>query len=163
MQKSSFDQIASSFHPLIVSMIKKFHIYKDYDEYYQIALIGLWRAYQKFDESKGSFSAYAYTTVRGTILSHLKGTILYEERETPAEQNLLSLNEDPALPVPLESEIIKQHIEHLTGREKIYVIEHLLEGYSYKDIACKYGVSTGAVKNWGKAARKKLKASLIRE
>jgi len=107
MQKSSFDQIASSFHPLIVSMIKKFHIYKDYDEYYQIALIGLWRAYQKFDENKGSFSAYAYTTVRGTILSHLKGTILYEERETPAEQNLLSLNEDPALPVPLESEIIK--------------------------------------------------------
>jgi len=57
MPKSSFDQIASSFHPLIVSMIKKFHIYKDYDEYYQIALIGLWRAYQKFDESKGSFSA----------------------------------------------------------------------------------------------------------
>nr|WP_280157680.1 hypothetical protein [Priestia aryabhattai]MDH3134509.1 hypothetical protein [Priestia aryabhattai] len=30
-------------------------------------------------------------------------------------------------------------------------------------MACKYGVSTGAVKNWGKAARKKLKASLLQE
>ncbi|MCJ7987203.1 hypothetical protein MUB16_30120 [Priestia sp. OVL9] len=39
----------------------------------------------------------------------------------------------------------------------------MLEGYSYKDIAYKYQVSTGAVKNWGKAARKKLKASLLRE
>lgn len=88
MQKSSFDQIASSFHPLIVSMIKRFHIYKDFDEYYQVALIGLWRAYQKFDESKGSFSAYAYTTVRGTILSYLKGNALREERETPASSRI---------------------------------------------------------------------------
>lgn len=42
MQESSFDQIASSFYPLIVSMIKRFHIYKDFDECYQI---GLWRAH----------------------------------------------------------------------------------------------------------------------
>ncbi|WP_258176507.1 hypothetical protein [Bacillus atrophaeus] len=63
------------------------------------------------DESKGSFSEYAYTTVRGSILSHLNGTILREERETPAEQNLLSVNEDTALPISLETEIIEQHIE----------------------------------------------------
>lgn len=163
MQKSSFEQVASSFHPLIVSMIKRFHIYKDFDEYYQVALIGLWRAHQKFDESKGSFSAYAYTTVRGTILSYLKGNALREERETPAEYDLLALNEDPAPIVPLEADTISQYIEHLTPREKIYVIEYLLEGYSYKEIAYKYHVSTGAVKNWGKTARKKLKVLLLQE
>ena len=117
-------------------------------------MIGLWRAYQKFDENKGSFSAYAYTTVRGTILSYLKGNALREARETPAEYDLLALNEDPAPIVPLEADTINQYIEHLTPREKIYVIEYLLEGYSYKEIAYKYHVSTGAVKNWGKTARK---------
>ncbi|TYR79735.1 sigma-70 family RNA polymerase sigma factor [Priestia megaterium] len=160
MEKVPFEQIASAFHPLIVSMIHKHHIYKDFDEYYQLALIGLWRAYQKLDDSKGSFSAYAYTTVRGTILSHLNATAQREERETPTEDFVLSSNEDQSLPVLLEQSIIAEQIESLTSREKIYVQEYLLKGYSYKELAAKYGVSVGAVKNWGKTARKKLKELL---
>lgn len=80
MKSVSFEQIAESFHPLIVSMIQKHHIYKEQEEYYQLALIGLWKAYQKFDESKGSFSAYAYSTVRGTILMELRASVKRDER-----------------------------------------------------------------------------------
>ncbi|UZW66176.1 hypothetical protein OC195_20080 [Priestia flexa] len=40
MKSVSFEQIAESFHPLIVSMIQKYHIYKEQEEYYQLALIG---------------------------------------------------------------------------------------------------------------------------
>ncbi|MCY8512226.1 hypothetical protein [Bacillus atrophaeus] len=87
--------------------------------------------HQKFDDSKGSFSDCLHNCARYHLFSS-KRTLLREERETPAEQNLLSVNEDTALPISLEAEIIEQHIEHLTAREKIYVIEHLLEGYSYK-------------------------------
>lgn len=160
MKSLSFEQVAESFHPLIVSMIQKHHIYKEQEEYYQLALINLWKAYQKFDESKGSFSAYAYSTVRGTILMELKTSVKRDEREALTEDTLLVTHPDDSLPVALQSSIIHEMIEHLTPREKIYILEYLLGGYSYRELADKYGVSTGAVKNWGKTARKKLKETL---
>lgn len=130
MPMKSFDEIAASYHPLIVSMIQKHHIYKDTEEYYQLALINLWKAYQKFDESKGSFSAYAYSTVRGTILMQLKASVKRDERESLTEDTLLVTHPDESTPVVLESAIIDEILAPLSPREQIYVREYLLGGYS---------------------------------
>ncbi|MFJ5762279.1 sigma factor [Neobacillus sp. NPDC093182] len=47
------------------------HIYKNEDKFYQVGLIGLWEATLTFDERKGRFSNYAYTYMKGKILSQM--------------------------------------------------------------------------------------------
>ncbi|CAM4144497.1 sigma-70 family RNA polymerase sigma factor [Bacillus luti] len=65
---------------MIVNQIKKLGIRKDYEEYYQCGLIGLWHAYERFDAEKGSFPAYAVVTVRGYILERLKKEFAVQEK-----------------------------------------------------------------------------------
>ena len=68
MKPATFKEAVVLYEGMIVNQIKKLGIRKDYEEYYQCGLIGLWHAYERFDEKKGYFPAYAVVTVRGYIL-----------------------------------------------------------------------------------------------
>lgn len=46
---------------MIYQIIRSLHIYKNEEEFYQIGLIGLWEAQQRFDEQKGRFFNFAYS------------------------------------------------------------------------------------------------------
>ena len=67
-----FEQLAANYSNMIHSIIHSLHIYQNQDEFYQIGLIALWKASQKYDEQKGKFSTYAYLSIRGEMLMHLK-------------------------------------------------------------------------------------------
>ena len=68
MKPATFKEAVVLYEGMIVNQIKKLGIRKDYEEYYQCGLIGLWHAYERFDAKKGYFPAYAVVTVRGYIL-----------------------------------------------------------------------------------------------
>ena len=79
MKPATFKEAVVLYEGMIVNQIKKLGIRKDYEEYYQCGLIGLWHAYERFDEKKGYFP-YAVVTVRGYILERLKKEFAVQER-----------------------------------------------------------------------------------
>ena len=80
MKPATFKEAVVLYEGMIVNQIKKLGIRKDYEEYYQCGLIGLWYAYERYDAEKGSFPAYAVVTVRGYILERLKKEFAVQER-----------------------------------------------------------------------------------
>ena len=80
MKPATFKEAVVLYEGMIVNQIKKLVIRKDYEEYYQCGLIGLWYAYERYDAEKGSFPAYAVVTVRGYILERLKKEFAVQER-----------------------------------------------------------------------------------
>ena len=78
MKPATFKEAVVLYEGMIVNQIKKLVIRKDYEEYYQCGLIGLWYAYERHDARE--FSAYAVVTVRGYILERLKKEFAVQER-----------------------------------------------------------------------------------
>jgi len=87
LKPSTFEECLNQYSRMIKATMKKLHIYKNFDEYYQIGQIALWKAYQQYQTEKGSFSSYAYVTVRGYLLNELSIAIKYDERNVVVEQN----------------------------------------------------------------------------
>nr|WP_275580413.1 sigma-70 family RNA polymerase sigma factor [Metabacillus iocasae] len=153
----SFEEIVHMFDPLIKSQLKKLCIYKDYDEFYQVGVIGLWEAYKKYDPTQGEFSTYAYTMVRGHLLTHLKKVILRQEREPLfTESDRIQEIQVESAPMIEETSLLEAY-NTLSNREKIYVKRYMIEGYSMKEIADECGVSYQTVKDWAKRAKTKLR------
>lgn len=54
-------------------LFKQFHTKYEWRELFQVGCVGLMKAVNKFDESKGyKFSSYAYMTIKGTILNFIR-------------------------------------------------------------------------------------------
>ncbi|MGG2025510.1 sigma-70 family RNA polymerase sigma factor [Gottfriedia sp. S16(2024)] len=87
LRPSTFEECLNQYSRMIKATMKKLHIYKNLDEYYQIGQIALWKAYQHYQSDKGSFSNYAFVTVRGYLLNELTKAIKYDERNVVVEQN----------------------------------------------------------------------------
>lgn len=80
MKPATFADTVVLYEGMIINQIKRLNIYQDHEEYYQCGLIGLWYAYERYEEEKGSFPAYAVVTVRGYILERLKKECVVQER-----------------------------------------------------------------------------------
>ncbi|PGS52640.1 sigma-70 family RNA polymerase sigma factor [Bacillus sp. AFS041924] len=85
---NTFEECLNQYSRMIKNLMKKLHIYKDFDEYYQIGQIALWMAYQQYRSEKGNFSSYAFFTVRGYLLNELSKAIKYDEHNVVVEQNI---------------------------------------------------------------------------
>ena len=54
---------------LICSIINKYTKYYEFDDLYQVSIIGIMKAYQNFDKEKGvKFTTYAYKYILSEIL-----------------------------------------------------------------------------------------------
>ncbi|MEE6451407.1 sigma-70 family RNA polymerase sigma factor [Gottfriedia acidiceleris] len=88
LRPSTFEECLNQYSRMIKATMKKLHLYKNFDEYYQIGQIALWKAYQQYQTEKGSFSSYAYLTVRGYLLNELSKAIKYDERNVFSEKGI---------------------------------------------------------------------------
>jgi DNA-directed RNA polymerase len=88
LKPSTFEECLNQYSRMIKATMKKLHIYKNFDEYYQIGQIALWTAYQQYQSEKGSFSSYAFVTVRGYLLNELSKAIKYDERNVFVDQSI---------------------------------------------------------------------------
>lgn len=82
MKPATFTETVTLYEKMIKNQMKKLYLYRDYEEYYQCGLIGLWMAYEKYEEEKGTFAAYALVTVRGYLLEKLKKENRFQKRHT---------------------------------------------------------------------------------
>ncbi|EMT46180.1 sigma-70 family RNA polymerase sigma factor [Anoxybacillus flavithermus] len=148
----SFETVVEQYRPLISYIIRKLHIRRHViDEYMQIGLIALWEAYERYDETKGSFHSFAFKMIRWRIVSQLR-------KET----------KNVAIPL-LDEQMLKEDVDFftdiiwedamrdMTPRERIWLVRHVIEGKTLKQIADEEGVTVHAVKQWRISAVKKLK------
>lgn len=155
-----FSATVIQYEPMIHQIIRRLSIYKNQDEFYQIGLIALWEAYEKFDSKQGEFLNYAYMTVKGRLINELK-------RHHKREQQSMSLESFEQIDrgmldcyERLQQENLEAYTEHLTENQKRWLLLTFIEQKSLAEIASTYDVSVAAVKSWRKSALQKLRKEI---
>lgn len=73
---------------LIYSIAKKFQSFYDIEDLYQVGVIGLTKAYKKYEEGMHTkFSTYAYDWIKGEILEYVR-----QDRTIKISKEVISLN-----------------------------------------------------------------------
>jgi DNA-directed RNA polymerase len=152
-----FEEVLEQYTPMIHHIIRSLNIYKEKERYFHEAAIALWEAWSCFDEHKGSFTSYAYSSIRGKLLNHLKKEIKWEEYHTVMEQ-MPESQAEPSFPL-LEN--LEDYTQNLTDNQRTWLVEFIYKGRKLKEIANQEGVSVSAVKSWRKEALKKLRGQLL--
>ena len=156
----SFEQLAHQYQPMIHKIIRSLNIYKSVDEFYQIGLIALWDAQKCFNEEKGSFTSFAYTSIKGRILNEMAKDKTYAARTVCPEEEYWEMAADPHGDLSFEEEFLRTYGQSLTEKETKWLIKACFTGLSVKEIAESENVSVSAVKQWRTSARKKLREQL---
>lgn len=142
--------------------MKKLHLYRDHEAFYQIGLIALWEAHCRFDPKKGGFSTFAYSTIRGRLLEYLTKENQFYDRfcqGLPSEEGFHL--EDPNPNLPFESDTMEHYCTGLSDNQRKWVQKRIIEDKRIIDIAKEEEVTTDAVKSWGRAAIKKMRMNIL--
>jgi len=118
------DQMIEENMPLVVSIVNKFKPknHTERQDWIDAGRIGLWKALQKLDTSKGTISTYAWGPIRWAILKELS------KRRGP--QSLNKLN-PPSVP-RLES--LWEYIPDSITQNERKILELRLQGYKFREI-----------------------------
>lgn len=106
----TFEEMYEKLQPMITAHMRKLNIYKNFEQFRQVANIAIWLAWEKYDPKKGDFEPYASQSIRGALLDELKKNARYEE-----------------LHVPTENSHIQMYLERIEDERNINILEHLTE------------------------------------
>ena len=149
MQSSEMALLISRYSPAIrikAAKLKNKNI--EPEDLCQEGYLALFEAVRAFDPEKGSFSACAGTCINNSM----KNAVILVPDESGSADEYLITKED-------NDEIAEKLLTLLTEKE-YDVLRLYLDGYSYKQIAEKMGISQKSVDNGLSRARKKLKELL---
>lgn len=151
---------------LVYMTIKQYfpHCYYD-DDIIQVGIIALWKAINKFNESKGcSFSSFAVKIIRNSIITHLKTKefrhnitlVSYEEciNNNSKETKILSIPDNKIYQTLLNKEIDINKIDFTPVQKKI--IELLMLGFNQTEVANMVNKSKQSINIQIKKIRRKL-------
>ncbi|NLP50669.1 sigma-70 family RNA polymerase sigma factor [Bacillus sp. RO1] len=152
----TFESVLDEYTPMIHHIIKTLNIYKDKDRYVHEATIALWEAFCSQDCSKGSFTSYAYSSMRGKLLNHLKKEVRWENTHTFVDELPETLSD---FFIPTVSNL-EEYTCYLTDKQKKWVVECIVKGKKLEEVAVQEGVTVSAVKSWRAEALKKLRREI---
>lgn len=149
--EKDFSTLLTQFKPMIYHIMKKLHIYKNTDEFYQIGCIAIWEASQKYDQTKGSFTPYLYQYMKGRMMTELTNENKYRQALTiePTVYN----SETELLTI----ELIHSLRTHLSPLQMKWLTEYCVYGKTPSEIAAEEHVSISSVKSWRREAIKKIR------
>ncbi|MED4203759.1 sigma-70 family RNA polymerase sigma factor [Neobacillus mesonae] len=156
----SFEQLAQQYQPMIHKIINSLHIYKNKDEFYQNGLIALWEASKRFNPEKGSFAGYAYSYMKGCMLTEIKKSVKEAERCVCPKEEFWEQIEDPSDVddrLMLDNDLLHDCSQSLTDNQRKWLRYTIHYELTVKEIAQLEHVSLTAVKGWRAGARAKLK------
>lgn len=148
-----FEEVAVQYAPMISALIRKLHIYRDYDTFRQIGNIALWQAWQRFEDSKGNFTPFAYRSIQGAMLDELKRETRRNDQgnytnDGVREKNTERMGEE--LPEWLE-------VKQLTAHERWLLDAYFVKGFSLSELAELEKISLAGMKKRRERLLKKLK------
>lgn len=140
--------------------MQSLHIYKNWEEFHQLGLIGLWEASERFDPAKGNFTNYAYTMIKGKLLTELTKSRLHQERNAYPKEEFWECIKDTQTDLPLEDILLLSYSSILSKNQLKWLLYTVRDHLTVKEIANKENVSLSAVKAWRTGAREKLRNRL---
>jgi len=152
-----FSQVVEEMRPLVLSILKRLNIYKNFEEYYHIGVIGLWHAYKNYKPELGSFSTFAYLYIRGYILLELSKHRQFEERVIYPDEYKLQSFIDEKGGVNGPDLCFSDILQSLSITEKRLIQLHFFDGYQLKEVANILGISYSTAKDWKKKLLEKLR------
>lgn len=152
----TYEDVLNQFEPMIHACIRKLRIYKNHDSFIQVGRVGLWKAWQRYDSSKGDFVPFAYRSIYGSLLDELKKAA-NEENFLPAEDQLLEilLNKPAESSVDLE-ELINA-LSQLNQAEQQLIQLLFIDRSSLDEVALHFGITKAGVKKKRQRTLQKLK------
>ncbi|WP_309089169.1 sigma-70 family RNA polymerase sigma factor [Domibacillus sp.] len=154
------EQIAQQYNTMIHRIMKKLRINKNKEDFHQAGMIALWEAYIRFDESKGEFTPFAYSTIRGRLKNALTKDAAFSDETVLTGEPFLFERMEPE-PTPETAALVHLCGDRLEGRAKDWFNVSILISLSNPDIARKYGVTPAAVRKWQQAAQRKLQEQQV--
>ncbi len=143
---------------MVYSLIKKWNLRIDRDEFEQIGRIAIYEAWLRYDSCIGDFAPFAYSYVSGRIKEALRENDLFGRHHVVYDPVILT-GLSPLARNEEQRIILRLWIgqSRLTDEEKEYVIGEFIHGYSVKDYAERHGYHLNQVKHLRESAIKKLR------
>lgn len=157
----SFEQVAEQYTPMIYSIMRRFTIYKNKEEFFQVGLIALWEAQQHYDPEKGTFTNYAYNYILGRFLSEFRRHNKDKENITVPTEEFWEYLIDNSASNLLEEETLLAYCQNgqLSDNQTKWVLYTFLKGCGINQIAEIEMVSPSAVKHWKARAKERLRST----
>lgn len=162
----NFEQVLEQFTPMINSVLRKAHVYKNHDYFRQCVTIALWQAWKNYDPTRGPFAPYAHRYMRTAIYMEMRKDNRYAERNISYEkekltflaQHLESKNRAQDL-----SSILEDLKQLLTDAEFKLLVDLYQEQYTYEELAEKYNVTIAALKKRRERLLKKIREGVKKD
>lgn len=153
----NFDEALIQYSPMISAIIRKLHIYRDYDAFRQVGKIALWQACQRFDESKGDFTPFAFRSIHGAMLDELKKESRFSSRFAVTENEAFEWISDDriedGLPEWLDAQLFSES-------EYALLDDLFVKGKSLSELAVSSCISLSGMKKRRERVLKKVKATI---
>jgi len=156
----NFEQLLDQFEPMIYSCMRKLKIYKNRDSFAQVGRVGLWHAWQRYDESKGDFAPFAYRSIYGSLLDELKKASK-EESLIPTENEVIERLEKPQMSPSEWSDEVLVAMSQLNKKEKQLIKLLFVDCCSLDEVAVHVGISKAGVKKRRDRMLEKLKRIML--
>ncbi|MFB4167351.1 sigma-70 family RNA polymerase sigma factor [Virgibacillus sp. JSM 102003] len=166
----TFEEIFKQNEKRIHYHMLKLGINDPHREFYVEGLYAMWAAYKKYDPDKGPLATYFNYTIRNRLIDMIrtktreecnqKKIIKHElcEVDNGNSCGTLKLPMIDSAGITIEDNTFWQNVKSkLSENQWKWVQLFIIEGMSMQEIAQQEGVSTDAVKSWGREVRKKLK------
>ena len=157
LKEIEFEKCCEEYMPIVKSLVRKWNLKWEQEDYIQIGRIALYDAWCKYDPKHGPFAPYAKSYVSGRLKKALCKQDRWRTQHVSIEPVILS-EMTPALRYDEDQILITDWLNrsNLSDREKLWVKEALFHGYKPQEIAIIYGVNVETVKSWRKKALEKL-------
>ena len=149
IQKDSrmeFEQLVSEMEPMIAKLLSKCRIYKNQDEYRQIALIALWKAYSSYDESKYRFKAYLYNQMRYDVIDSLRYHAKREALFIPTSDEKIAFYLENNQEILTLNPVLEMVFKQMTDEEKQLLHAIFVERQTNEELAEQFGISVEAAR-----------------
>lgn len=168
--EGSFEEIFKQNEKRIYFHIQRLGIYDTHREFYLEGLYAMWKAYKKYEPDKGPLSTYFNYHIRSQFIDMLRKKardqyksemFIRHEQFRVDNGNRAGSGKYPMVDrsgIQVKDTKIWEEVKAvLTENQWNWVYYHVVCGMRYKEIAALKGVSTDAVKSWGREARRKLR------
>jgi RNA polymerase sigma factor (sigma-70 family) len=167
----SFEEIVKQNERRVHYYIHKLNVRDPHQEFYQEGLVAMWNAYEKHQPDKGPLATYFNYTIKNRMIDLIRKKTREQqgdEQYIETEKNTLgSGNRDGRTKMPIpdytgltvdDAGVWIEVQQLLTENQWKWVYGFIILNMPLKEIAEMEGVSSEAVKSWGRQARKKLRS-----
>lgn len=156
-EDQEFERIVKENENLIHYHIRSLHIRDGNEDFFSEGLFALWNAYLTYKPELGAFSTYISWKIRNALIDKIRKDARSQEVESLYQTHLLHNEQHIVEDEITDQWLWKQVRERLSENQWKWVYYFIIHDLSVEQIAKVEGVTSNAVKNWGKNARKKLK------